>query len=219
MASKPKNSEAERLEQYRIALENTGSQSEIATVMADLGFNEDVIAEGKAILAKTRAAYDLNSTEDDETSAAYGDFSAKKTQLEDTFDIHRKKAKVVFRKDPLTAEKLSISGAMQHTYIKWIESVKKFYNVIKVDTAIKNKLARLKVTEEELTAANAKITALEAARAEYLKEKGESQSATKTKGNAFEKIDDWMEEFYAVAKIGLEDHPQLQEALGKIIKS
>jgi hypothetical protein len=27
--------------------------------------------------------------------------------------------------------------------------------------------------------------------------------------------DDWMSEFYAVAKIGLEDNPQLLEALGK----
>ena len=29
------------------------------------------------------------------------------------------------------------------------------------------------------------------------------------------KMDGWMSEFYAVAKIGLEDNPQLSEALGK----
>jgi len=39
------------------------------------------------------------------------------------------------------------------------------------------------------------------------------------KDAAFAKIDDWMSEFYAEAKIGLEDNPQLLEALGKTVKS
>ena len=67
--------------------------------------------------------------------------------------------------------------------------------------------------------ANTMISDLEAARSEYLKEKGESQDSTKAKDAAFAKIDDWMSGFYAVAKIGLEDNPQLLEALGKTVKS
>ena len=61
------------------------------------------------MLTKTRTAYDANKTEDDETSAAYADFQVKE-QLEDTFNTHRKKAKVVFRNDSLTADKLAISA-------------------------------------------------------------------------------------------------------------
>ena len=218
MATRPKFSEAETLEQYRIALENAETQSEIAAVMAELGYDSAVIAEGKALLTETRSAYDLNKTEDDETSAAYADFSSKKEQLEDIFTLHRKKAKVVFRNDSLTADKLAISGAMPRSYIKWLEAAKKFYSVASTDTAIQGKLARLKVTTDDLTAANTSISDLEAARAEYLKEKGESQDATKAKDSAFGKMDDWMSEFYAVAKIGLEDNPQLLEALGKTVR-
>lgn len=79
-------------------------------------------------------------------------------------------------------------------------------------------MARLAITADSLTAANTLITELETARAEYLKEVGESQDATKAKDAAFAKMDDWMSEFYAVARIGLEDNPQLLEALGKIVK-
>ena len=218
MRTRPKFSEANLLEQYRIALENAENQSEIAAVMADLGYDSKVIGEGKTLLSKTRTAYDLNNTEDDETSAAYADFSDKKEQLEDTFTLHRKKAKVVFRNDALTAERLAVSEAMPRTYIKWLEKVKKFYSTASTDEEIQKKLARLKITATDLTAANASIVALEAARAEYLKEKGESQNATQTKNAAFAKMDDWMSEFYAVAKIGLEDNPQLLEALGKTVK-
>ncbi len=218
MASRTKLTDTATLELYRIALENAETQPEISAIMADLGCDSTVIAEGKALLTKTRTAYDANKTEDDETSAAYADFSSKKEQLEDTFSIHRKKAKVVFRNDSLTADKLAISGTMPRAYMKWLEAARKFYSVASTDTAIQGKLARLKISVDDLTAANSLISELEAARAVYLKEKGESQDATKAKDAAFVKIDDWMSEFYAVAKIGLEDSPQLLEALGKTIR-
>jgi hypothetical protein len=219
MASRTKLTESETLEQYRIALDNAENQAQISAVLTDLGFDSVVIGEGKAILAETRQAYDGNKTEDDETTAAYADFLSIRTKLEDTFNVHRKKAKVVFRNDPLTADKLAISGAMPRTYIKWLEAAKKFYSVASTDAGIQGKLARLKISLEDLTAANTSIIDLEAARSLYLKEKGESQDATKAKDAAFYKIDDWMSEFYAVAKIGLEDNPQLLEALGKIVRN
>lgn len=219
MATRPSFSESALLEQYRVALDNAESQSEIATVMADLGFDSAEIAEGKAILAETRQAYDFNKTEDDETSAAYADFSSKKQQLEETFNIHRKKAKVVFRNDALSADKLAISGAMPRTYLKWLEAAKKFYSAAIADTIIQAKLARLKLTPADLEAATNQIADLETARAAYLQEKGESQNATKSKDAAFAKLEDWMSEFYAVARIGLEDKPQLLESLGKLVRS
>ena len=129
------------------------------------------------------------------------------------------KAKVIFRNDTLTADKLAISGFIPRTYIKWLEAAKRFYSVASTDAGIQGKLARFKISLEDLTAANSLITDLKAARSLYLKEKGESQDATKVKDAAFYKIDDWMSEFYAVAKIGLEDNPQLLEALGKIVRN
>ena len=101
---------------------------------------------------------------------------------------------------------------------KWLEIAKKFYSVATTDKDIQGKLARLASTADALTAANTLISELETAIAEYLKEKGESQDATKAKDAAFVTIDDWMSEFCAVARIGLEDNPQLLEALGKVVK-
>src|SRR5690554_4329386 len=88
MSTRPKKSEAETLEQYRIALENAVTQPEIATVMAELGYDAVLIEEGKATLTKTRKAFDANKVEDDETSAAYSVFAVKKEQLEDIFTLH-----------------------------------------------------------------------------------------------------------------------------------
>ncbi|MCK9499523.1 MAG: hypothetical protein WC951_14225 [Bacteroidales bacterium] len=219
MASNLKSTEAGTLELYRVALENVQEQPEIATVMAELGYDSALITEGKQLLEQTRNIFDFNKTEDDETSVAYADFSNRKKDLETIYSLHRKKAKVVFRKDPVTLKQLALDGSLQKSYVKWIETVKKFYSVATTNTEIQGKLARLKITPEDITATNTKVTELEKARAEYLREKGESQDATKAKDAAFAKIDDWMSEFYAVAKIGLEEKPQLLEALGKIVKS
>jgi hypothetical protein len=219
MATKRTLTEAETLEQYRVALDNVENQSEIATIMAEFGYETETIAEGKALLAETRQAYDANKTEDDETSAAYNSYSTLKDNLAETYSLHRKKAKVIYRNDSLTMDKLAVSGSLPKAYIKWLETAKKFYSVATTDSAIQARLARLKITTEDLTAGGTMITDLEAARGEYLKEKGESQDSTKTKDAAFVKVDDWMSEFYAVAKIALEDNPQLLESLGKLVRS
>ena len=219
MATKRTLSEAETLEQYRVALENAESQTEIATIMAEFGYDETLIAEGKALFTQTREAYDLNKKEDDETSESYTNFTTLKESLAKTYTLHRKKGKIIFRKDTITLNKLSLTGSLPTSYIKWLETVKKFYTVASSDTEIQNKLVRLKITTEELNGTIQLISNLELARSEYLREKGESQDSTKLKDKAFGEIDDWMSEFYAVAKIALEDNPQLLESLGKFVKS
>ena len=219
MATKRTLSEAETLEQYRVALENVETQTEIATIMAEFGYDETLIAEGKALFTQTRQTYDSNKKEDDETSESYQSFSTLKESLAKTYTLHKKKGKIIFSKDTITLNKLSLSGSLPTSYIKWLETVKKFYTVASSDTAIQSKLSRLKVTTEQLNNAIQLITTLEAARSKYLREKGESQDATKLKDKAFGEIDEWMSEFYAVAKIALEENPQLLESLGKFVRS
>lgn len=219
MATKRTFSEAETLEQYRVALENVTTQTEIATIMAEFGYDETTLTEGKNLLTKTREAFDFNKKEDDETSEAYNNFATQKENLAKTYSLHRKKAKVIFRKDPITLSKLALTGSLPTAYIKWLEVVKKFYTVVTNDTDLQTKLLRLKITTEEINNTTQQITNLELARATYLQEKGESQDATKAKDKAFSEIDDWMSEFYAVAKIALEDNPQLLESIGKFVRS
>jgi hypothetical protein len=100
-----------------------------------------------------------------------------------------------------------------------MENVKKFYAEISNSEGLKGKLLIFKVTEEEVAQATNLIIETEAARAEYLREVGESEDMTQQKDAAFSTLEDWMSEFYAVATVALEDHPQLLESLGKSIKS
>jgi len=219
MTKRVSRAESAILERYRVALENVEAQSEISTIMAEFGYDSAMIDEGKQLFTKTREAYDLNVKEDDETSYAYSNFEEKRDQLEDSYSLHRKKAKVIFRKDLEIMKRLELDGAMPRVYVKWMESVKKFYTEMLADTTLQEKIARLKVTVEDLNAANTLVNELEVARSEYLREKGESQDATLQKDDVFSELEDWMSEFYAVARIALEDNIQLLEALGIIVRN
>lgn len=218
MGTRPKISEAKTLEQYRVTFENTESQPQIASTMAEYGYDSAKVAEGKALYETTRLAFDSNQTETGEATAAYALFESKRDQLDDIYSAHRKKAKVIFRDDLVTADKLEVSGTMPVAYVNWLETVRKFYNTSIADTVIQTKLSRLKITPDDLNAAKALIPEVETLRAAYLKEKGESQDATNIKDTAFAKLDSWMSEFYAVARIAMEDNPQLLEALGLVVK-
>lgn len=218
MATKRTKSEAETLELYRISLENVGKQPTIAASMAGIGYDVATISEGKALLKKTRQTFDINRFEARKTAAAYADFLAAKATLGKTYGYHRKISKIIFKKDTLTLNRLALSGSMPKAYIAWLETVKTFYRVSTTDPSIQDKLARLKITADALHSAQTIINKLETTRTFYLRKKGESQNATKTKNKTFEKLDKWMAEFYAVAKIALEDKPQLMESLGKLVK-
>lgn len=214
-----KNSEADVLEQCRVSLDNVEKQPKIAKLMAEMGYDTAAIAAGRELYFSTRKIYDFNKREDDETSVAYAAFKAVRDQLYDIYKLHRKRAKVVFLKDPEIIKQLELDYAIPRTYIKRIEAIKKFYVELLDNEPLQQKLLRLKVTTEELARAYKLITPLEQARNEYLIEKGESQDATQAKDKALGQLEDWMSEFYAVSKIALEDNLQLLEALGILVRN
>lgn len=63
------------------------------------------------------------------------------------------------------------------------------------------------------------IAEVELLRAARTQSDGVAQNATKTKNNAFKELEKWMGAFFAIARIALEDEPQLLESLGKFVKS
>ena len=160
-----------------------------------------------------------NINEDDETSAAYEKFDTLREQLRDVYTLHRKKAKVVFRKDMVTAARLDITGTLPKAYIPWMESIRKFYDVILHDEGIATALERLRIKDTDVKQATTLWDEVSEARTLYFRERGESQHATMEKDHALEAIHEWMKEFYAVARIALEDTPQLLEVLGKTVRN
>lgn len=211
--------ELETLELYRVSLHNAGSQPEISSVMTEFGYGPEKLAIGHAVLFSAREGYDTSKTEKHETKAAYQAFDLKRDALAERYAMDRKKAKVIFSDEPVTMERLDIAGSLPRAYIRWLETVKTFYTVSLADLEIQRQLGALKITPEYLNETYAMVGEVEAARALYIQEIGESQNATKVKDAAFAQVDDYMRKFYATARIALAERPQLLESLGKLVRS
>ncbi len=219
MTSRRKGSEITTLEQYRVALTNVEQQQEIAAAMTEFGYDTAAIATGKLLYTNMRKAYDLNKQEDNETLESKINLDAITETVAEDYSMDRKKAKVIFRNDPLVLHKLALTGSAPKAYIKWVECMKTFYNGLKAEPELIAKLSRLQFSAEDVDSRLANIQELESARSQYLKEAGESQEATKSKDASFAEMDIWMSDFYTVAKIAMEDKPQLLESLGILVRS
>ena len=94
-----------------------------------------------------------------------------------------------------------------------------FYETLNNYPELHTPLLRLKITPQHVTNQLANITQTQQAYADYIREKGESQQATQDKNKAFDAVIKWVNEFYAVAKIALDDQPQLLESVAKLVRS
>lgn len=219
MALKNSNSQTEILEISRIALQNVETNPIIKPLMEALGYNTAKIDAGKALLNEAKTQFNTNKSLEDSRANAYKDFEDLKIAIEAKYSKDRKKAKIIFKQDALVLKELGIKGIIPKSYVKWLETVNLFYNLLNTNAAILAKLAPLQVTQEHVTALIADLNTLEDLRAAYIQAKGNAQNATKTKNKAFKDLEKWMSDFYAVARLALEDEPQLLESLGKIVKS
>lgn len=219
MAKRKKKSQKELMEQYRISLVNVQEQPALKTTMTTFGYNAKEISQGQILYDIASSAFNLQSKEEDETTAAKGAYDEAQDMLDDKYRTDRKKAKIVFKNDDVVLKQLGLKGSIPNGFVDWVETMESLYNGIVADKNVQTKLARLKLTLKDAQTALVEIKKMKDARAEYYKEVGESEDATKQKDKAFSDLDEWMRELYSVAKIAMEDQPQLLEALGVFVKS
>ncbi|MCK0201220.1 hypothetical protein [Ornithobacterium rhinotracheale] len=217
--SKLKNSELQYLENYRLLFTNLDEVQDLKTEMAEYGYDEEKIAEGKALFDKTQQLYNQNKQETTEEKEAYAQFANAFNSLKKTYSKHRKIAKVALMKRTELWKSLAIDGTLSAAYLKALEEIKTFYEQAQSHNEAKPLLEKFKINQSVVEAQVAQIQKVESLRAKYEKEKCENQNATQQKNKAFTELSDWVRDFYAVSRIALEDRPQLLESVGKFVRS
>lgn len=219
MGKRKTKTQKELMEQFKISLTNVQTQPVLKSTMATFGYAPKVIAEGQTIYDKADKAFIYQNTEASETIAAKGLFDEVREELDEKYTIDRKKAKIVFKTDEIVLKQLGLLGTVPFAHVEWVDTMETLYNGIIADKSVQTKLVRLNLTLKDAQNALLDIKKMEAARADYYREIGESEDATKQKEKALAEIQSWMSEFYAVAKIAMEDQPQLLESLGVYVRS
>jgi len=214
-----KTSEAQIIQNYGVLFENVKKDTVLATELAEYGYDATAIAQGENLYQTLLTKYNANKTETAEEISAYANFSAHFEVLEAVYATDRKKAKIVFKGQADVLKNLELVGTAPVRNASLLNSIGIFYNALLNNAAWLTALNRLKITATHVNEQLSKLATTNSAYAAYAQEKGESQQATQDKNKAFDDVIKWVNEFYAVAKIALEDKPQLLESVSKWVRS
>ncbi|MFJ1378529.1 hypothetical protein ACILE8_09195 [Capnocytophaga canimorsus] len=212
-------SNEQMLQNFGAMFENLSKEGDLKTELAEYGYDDTKIAEGKALYDEARKTFDANIKETREETSASLAFQEKYQNVQKKYSTHRKKARIVFEDNEEALRQLKLKGSAARAIAAAMEEMRAFYQLLDTTPNLLTPLKQLKINEEDVKNQLQELPEVEKAYATYLQEKGESQQATRDKNKAFETLDKWVSKFHKVAKIALEDRPQLLEALGKFVRS
>jgi len=214
MTTKRTMSDLKLLENGRITIENLQKQTEMTTIMAQFGYDSEAILEGKALFDAARTTYDHHIKYKDLLNEMVNQFKVTQHQLQTLYGLHRKKAKLVFRNDPMAQTQLMLTGRVPRNFLPWLEIVRTFYNMLTDNPDLAHSLLRLKVTQEEIQEGHTLITKLEQHRSDYFRAKGEYQLSTTTKEQALNSLYQWITTLQATEKIAFMENKGVIQLLG-----
>ena len=159
-------SEPEIFDRCQVSLDNAESHAEISEALKKFGYNTEKLEEGRLQLSSTRQVYARCGDIRNILSSATTEFNSKWTAVKDVYKYHRKISKAAFRKDPATVGVLFIAGTPPKKFALWFEMVKKFYGKISEIPEIREKLASMNISDENLAEVNTMLGELETSRSD-----------------------------------------------------
>ncbi|MCK5700705.1 MAG: hypothetical protein KAI29_06115 [Cyclobacteriaceae bacterium] len=196
------------------AISNAQTNPEIIAALAVFGYDGARMKIGEALYAKTAKLQVKQVKEYGEQFAATDALNLAKATTNKIYMVHVKIARIALRGDRGAAESLQLSGRRKDTFLGWLKQAKALYTNALSTPAVLEALAEFGITKNKLSGAQAQVFDVEAKLNAQFKEKGEAQTATQLRDEAFDELQDWMSDFIAIARIALEDQSQYLEMLG-----
>ena len=198
-------------------LENALKNTAVKKALAQYGFNEARILEGKALLDAAEAwqldQKDSYTIKSQLTQQLLEDEKALRTLYLDHLTI----ARFAFRDDLFWQRHLELDKKRWTDRAGMLSQIRTFYRRL-TPPAITT-LKKFGVLPEDLERGKAMIEALQDILINRQNKRAEAQQATKNRNDSLDAWKDWRQKFTRVAEVALADDPQLLEALGIVVRS
>lgn len=211
-------SPTEKLMFARTALDNALNTPEIASAIANYGYNASKINEGKALA-------DVVEQLNHQKNIKYSELLAARDQKAAAFDIARKAytkyvklARTLFAKNALIMSQLGIVGKRAKGEVKFIEEATRFYAAALSSADILSQFVTLGIHAAHLQTEQAAIFALRDVKIAQRNATTNAERATAQRNEKIKALNQWMSQFLQIARIALEDDPHWLEALGVLVR-
>ena len=206
------------LAEINIALTNATEVEAIANALKDYGYTPERIQEGRDLYQAVLNAQQQQQQNYGNQYRASSTLSEQRDNLIEAFNKHRKIARIAIA-DRGQAQTLALNAPRPRNLPTTFAQIKQFYSNALNTPAILEILAQYNITKQACQAALNNLNEVESTTAERERHKGTAQAATQTRDRLMQDLDKWMRDFKAIAKIALEDQPQLLESLGILVRS
>lgn len=197
-------------------IQNIVNSEELQKLFAAYGFPLRRIKEGETRLKTARELHQLREelaeSQYDANQQWKGDFQRAKRSYQEYVTLVR----MVYREQPDVLRKLRIHQAIPTTQQEWLDQARFFYT--KAPAYIAPLEERFGLKPEEWSQALVEIHSLISAKHGRLQHKAHAQRATQQRDEALIELTNWIKELKYIARVALKDDPQLQEALGMVVK-
>ena len=215
MAAQPKTTIAGQLDAARTALSNSLGHPAIQYAVARYGYTPEKLREGSQL-------YDLavsSMTAQAAAVAARHDATARmalaEQQVRASYQALAQLARAIFMREPSRRVALGlVGGASQNPAAFLVACEKLFGNAINV-AEIKDALAEYGYTVARFEAERAVVDAFEQAYRSQGAAKATARQATHAQREALARLNQWVAQYLKIARIALQDTPDLLSHLGK----
>lgn len=204
----------EFLTNAQVAIENTLNNPNLRARLGEFGYDRQRLFQGKALLEDALQAQLHQQTEYGDQANATADLQKARATAENSYMRLVKVARIALKDNPGALVRLGLNGKRKRSLSGWLLQAQQFYAGVQTAPELMAALGQYGITRSKLIAAEADMTAVIAANQLQEKEKGDAQTATKTRDAALDALADWFSDFLAIARIALEGNPQMLEAIG-----
>ena len=202
------------LTECRLLIEGARTNPAVASLVATAGYDAAALAKGKALFDEVVDLHAVQKKEYGEQYQATEALDAAWTQADAAFSKTLKLARVAFRDNGPVMAILGLTGNRTFSLSAWLDRATVFYRNLLSDPSLLATLAKLGPTKEVLLAEQALVQAVADSQVAQRTEAGEAQEATAIRETKVKALDRWIQDFRAVAKVVLDQRPQLLEKLG-----
>jgi hypothetical protein len=211
--SKSQTTIAEQLTAAQVALDNSLADAEIQALLASRSYTAEKLAEGQALLTAARAARSAEEAALGTQQVATEALAPLKAQAVGAYQTLAKIARAIASPGVLAG--LGLKGPMPLSVAGFLSAAGTLFD----NAPTLPDLAAYGYSTAQLAAERAKITAYADANAVQEAAKGAARQAAREQAAALQALHEWMARFIKIARVALQDKPQLLEKLGVPVRT
>lgn len=181
-------------------------------IFGEYGYDDAKIRDFVEVYNQAVAANSRQMLEFGEKSDAYAEFDKLFSGAKEEFRIIKKIVKLAFRNNLQKADKLGLSRKYSKNIISIFESMQTFYDNAVADAEVMSALLTFGFTKDKTYRFRDGFIAARDAHNLFFKEHSEAVTATIFRDEKIAVLDDWMMDYYTIAKIALTHPPQQSPA-------